>query len=413
MNLFTIPPQLAFLDAVAADWLDRAATPLAVADGLILLPTRRAARALAEAFLRVSGGRPLLLPRIVALGALDEAPLALAGALDLPPAVEPAQRLAALTRLILKMGGANGAPRTADRAWPLARGAGGTDGRGRARRGGPGARLPDAADERFAAHWAATLTFLKIVTEHWPAWLAEQGLMNPAARQVALLDAQAAAWLAAPPTERVLLAGTTGGIPAVARLARAVAGLPNGAVVLPGLDTAMPDSAWEALADSHPQAGLRRLLSGTRGNSRRRAALAGRGQGKLADGSGPAAARAAMLGRALLPGEALGDWTRDGAAPIDGALGGLHRLSPADQQEEAAAIALVLRQALETPRARAALVTPDRDLAGRVATELARYGVVADDSAGKNSPPRRRRCSCACWRWRWPSSWRRCRCWRC
>ena len=363
---------------------------MAVADGLILLPTRRAARALAEAFLRVSGGRALLLPRIMALGALDEAPLALAGALDLPPAVEPAQRLAALTRLILKMGGANGAPRTADRAWPLAAELAAL--MDEAERAGIdlGARLPDAADERFAAHWAATLTFLKIVTEHWPAWLAEQGLMNPAARQVALLDAQAAAWLAAPPTERVLLAGTTGGIPAVARLARVIAGLPNGAVVLPGLDTAMPDSAWEALSDSHPQAGLRRLLSGlgaTRGDVR---PWPGRGQGKLADGSGPAAARAAMLGRALLPGEALGDWTRDGAAPIDGALGGLHRLSPADQQEEAAAIALVLRQALETPRARAALVTPDRDLAGRVATELARYGVVADDSAGEElaaTPP--------------------------
>ncbi len=110
-----------FLDALAAEWLQRAGSdPLAVSRGLILVPTRRAARALAEAFLRASGGRPLLLPRITAFGALDEAPLTLAGALDLPPAVEPAQRLAALTLLILKMQGANGAPRTADRAWPLA-----------------------------------------------------------------------------------------------------------------------------------------------------------------------------------------------------------------------------------------------------------------------------------------------------
>ena len=64
------------------------------------------------------------------------------------------------------------------------------------------------------------------------------------------------------------------------------------------------------------------------------------------------------------------------------ACAGLARLDAADQQEEAAAIAIVLRDALETPGARAALVTPDRDLAGRVAAELLRYGVVADDSAG-------------------------------
>ena len=69
--------------------------------------------------------------------------------------------------------------------------------------------------------------------------------------------------------------------------------------------------------------------------------------------------------------------------PAPTAIDGMSLLSTADQQEEAAAIAMVLREALETPGATAALVTPDRDLAGRVATELLRYGVVADDSAGE------------------------------
>jgi ATP-dependent helicase/nuclease subunit B len=83
LNLYSIPFGVPFLDAIATDWLHRAGPdPLRIARGLILLPTRRAARALAEAFLRTSNGRPLLLPRITAFGALDEAPLALAGALD-------------------------------------------------------------------------------------------------------------------------------------------------------------------------------------------------------------------------------------------------------------------------------------------------------------------------------------------
>ncbi len=381
MNLFAIPPHVPFLDAVAADWLDRAATPLAVADGLILLPTRRAARSLADAFLRVSGGQALLLPRIMALGALDEAPLALAGALDLPPAVEPAQRLAVLTQMILGLQGHHGAPRTADRAWPLAVELAALMDEAERSDIDLAARLPDAADDRFAAHWAETLTFLAIVTHAWPAWLAEQGLLNPAARQVALLDAQAEEWRAAPPHERVLLAGTTGGIPAVARLARVIAGLPTGAVVLPGLDTDMTDSAWGALSDSHPQAGLRRLLDGL-GGTRGDILPLPQGEGE----SAVPPARAATISRALLPGQALNDWTGAGTAEIAGLL----RLTPADQQEEAAAIALVLRQALETRGARAALVTPDRDLAGRVATELARYGVIADDSAGEKltaTPP--------------------------
>ena len=370
MNLFTIPPAEPFLDMIAAHWLAQADDPLDASRGLILLPTRRAARSLAEAFVRASGGRPLLLPRIIALGALDEAPLTLTGALDLPPPVEPARRLAALTLLILKMNGANGAPRTADRAWPLAAELAALMDEAEREGIDLAARLPEAADPAYAAHWEQTLQFLRIVTRAWPDWLAEQGLMNPAARQVALLHAQADAWERQPPSERVLVAGTTGGIPAVARLLRAVARLPKGMVVLPGLDTAMSDEAWAALDDAHPQAGLRRLLQDL---------------GATRDDVGPwpgtmdATGRTATLSRALLPAKALTEWR--GAPPSD--INGLSLLAPADPQEEAIAIAMVLRDALEKPEATAALVTPDRELAGRVATELLRHGVVADDSAGE------------------------------
>ncbi|MDE2574598.1 MAG: double-strand break repair protein AddB, partial [Rhodospirillales bacterium] len=221
MNLATIPPDAPFLDLLAARWL--AETPAeAVPRGIILLPTRRAARALAEAFLRAGGGRPMLLPRITAIGAADEVPLALSGAFDLPPTVGEAVRLAALSRLILSMKGHGGAPRSADKAWLLARELASL--MDEAERAGIdlSERLPDAADPDFAQHWAKTLEFLHIVTAAWPQWLADNGLMNPAARQVALLEAQASAWEDVPPDFPVLAAGVTAGIPAVARLLRVV-----------------------------------------------------------------------------------------------------------------------------------------------------------------------------------------------
>lgn len=393
MNLFTLPPDAPFLDAVAAAWLGQAGTgdTLAVARGLILLPTRRAARALAEAFLRVSGGRALVLPRITALGALDEAPLVLTGALDLPPAVDPLLRLAALAKLILGMGGAYGAPDTADRAWALAAELAALMDEAERAEIDLALRLPDAADPAFAAHWAVTVEFLRIVSATWPRWLEEQGLTNPAARGVALLDAQAAAWERAPPAEPVWLVGTTGAIPVVARLARVVAQLPAGAVVLPGLDRDLPDPVWEALEPHHPQAGLRQLLArleATRGDVRPWPTA---GWGVAAPPIPPGRVR--LLRRALLPGMALEDWRPTPAeAPADaaGAVSGLFRLDPADPREEAAAIALILRGVLERPAARAALVTPDRALAGRVAAELLRWGVIADDSAGEKlaeTPP--------------------------
>jgi ATP-dependent helicase/nuclease subunit B len=385
LNLFTVPPHVPFLPAVAQGWLARACPdgsddPLAISDGLILLPTRRSARALADAFLRVRDGRPTLLPHITALGALDEAPLALAGALDLPPAVDPMRRLAALSKLILAMNGKGGAPRTADRAWLLAHELASL--MDEAERAGIDLadRLPDAADPEYADHWKQTLEFLHIVTGIWPAWLEDNGVMNPAARQVALLHAQADAWEASPPAHKVLIAGTTAGIPAVAHLLRVVAQLPTGQIVLPQLDLGMAEDAWATLEPSHAQAGLARLLSdldATRADIR---PWDSHTQPTIAPTRFP------VLSRALLPASALHDWMDRSPVPLDG----LTRLRSADQQQEAQAIALVLRDALETPGASAALVTPDRALAARVAAALLRFGIIADDSAGEplaDSPP--------------------------
>lgn len=375
-RIATVAPHLPFLDTLARRWLD--AHPGDPSRGLILLPTRRAARALAESFLHVSGGQPMLLPRIVALGALDEAALALSGALDLPPAVEPQLRLALLARLILKLPEAQGGVGTADRAWSLAQElASLMDEAERAELDLPAA-LAAANAGNYAEHWEVTLRFLGIVTRAWPDWLREKDLMNPAARQVALLRGQARAWRDNPPDMPIWAAGATGGIPAVTTLLRVVAGLPSGLVVLPGVDLAMAAAVWEDLDRAHPQATLAALLDGI--GARREEIVAWDGDSAVPRG------RALTLATALLPAAALNAWRHAGRAEI----AGLYRLDAADQQEEAAAIALVLREALETPNRSVALVTPDRALAARVSAELLRWGVIADDSAGEplaQTPP--------------------------
>jgi len=396
MNLHTIPPHVPFLDALAAYWLSRAGPdPLSLADGLILLPTQRAARALNEAFLRQSGGRPMLLPRIAALGALDEAPLALAGALALPPAVDSARRLAVLTRLVMALGGQYGAPGTADRAWQLAMELASLLDEAHRSEVNLAEALPAAAEAGYAEHWGRTIEFLRIVTGAWPEWLADNGLLDGADRNIKLLDTQAEAWSRQPANCPVIVAGTTGGIKAVARLIRVVAAMPGGMVILPGVDLAMDDAVWDQLDAGHPQAGLRRLLinlNATRGDvqpwpdaERTRKALRACPSGEE-QATSVTPGRCAALWQSLLPAQALGDWRSGGVADVKG----LTRLQAADQQEEAVAIALALRNALQVPHARAALVTPDRQLAVRVAAELGRYGVIVDDSAGEplaDTPP--------------------------
>jgi ATP-dependent helicase/nuclease subunit B len=375
VNLATIPPHLPFLDTLARRWLAASDDP---ARGLILLPTRRAARALAEAFLRARGGAATLLPRILALGALDETPLALAGALDLPPAVEPFERLAALARLVLALPAAAGGAAGPDAAWRLARELAALMDEAERAEIDLASALASAADAAYAEHWQVTLRFLDIVTRAWPEWLAERGLMNPAARQAALLRAQAQAWEDAPTPEPVWAAGITGAIPAVAALLGRVARLPRGCVVLPGLDPDMAAADWEDLEEPHMQAALRALLAAL--GAERRDVAVWDGASAVPEG------RPRTLAAALLPAGGLDAWRR----PLAPDTRGLLRLDAADQQEEAVAIALILRDALEEPGRRAALITPDRSLATRVAAELLRWGVVADDSAGESlaeTPP--------------------------
>ena len=378
-RLACIPHHLPFLDSLARRWLDRP-DPEAAAPGMILLPTRRAARALVEAFLRASGGRVLLLPRIAAVGALDEAPLALAGALDLPPAVPSMRRLAELSRLVLAAGrGLGGAPGAGD-AWRLARALAQLQDEAARAETDLAETLPRLAEdwsEAWAEHWRITLRFLRIVTEAWPRWLADNQMMDEAARQVALLRAQAAAWQAQPPVTPLWAAGFAQATPSLTALLRVVAGLPHGRVVFAGLDRTLDDAAFAALPDSHADCGAAQLLAALgarRDDVAEWNAPPGRGAPLVPPG------RVAALHTALLPEQALGAWL-DNDAPAD--LIGLAALSPADQQEEAGAIALLLRQALQTPGRRAALITPDRGLAARVVVELTRFGVAVDDSAGE------------------------------
>ncbi len=375
MNLAAFPPEAAFLPALAHAWLADGGDP---AGGLLILPNRRAARALAGAFLQANHGRSLLLPRIIAFDSIDEAALSVSGTLDLPPAVPPMMRQAILSKLILSLNGKNGAPRRLHAAWALAAELATLLDEAEAAEIDLRETLPGVVAGDLATHWQTTLKFLEIVTHNWPQILDELGLINPAKRQAALMDGQAAAWAANPPAERVWLV-TTNRAPAHARLARAIATLPQGRVILPGYDFALDDESWAALDAGHPQYGLAQLL-GAIGARREEILLRPAPLSTVPEG------RAALLSQALLPGAALHEWQKPSALGPSG----LFRLEAADEQEESTAIAMVLRDALETPGRSTALITPDRQLATRVTATLKRFGITADDSAGEilaHTPP--------------------------
>lgn len=374
--------------------------PLALADVTVYVPTRRAARALRSLFVDRAGGRSSILPVIRPLGEFDEDAVLFesgAAALDLLPPMPAAERVLALTPLVRAWKRRLPAhvaalfeedvivpASTADAIW-LARDLAALMDEVETE-GGRWERLADLVSGDIAGWWQVTLDFLEIVTRAWPTHLAEQSRSNPAAHRDALIRAEAARLAHNPPPGPVVTAGSTGSIPATAELLSVIAGLPRGAVVLPGLDLSMDARSWAELASAsaeasvlgHPQFGLARLL-GRLGLPREEVVEIGRRSTELAD-------RAMLLGEALRPAATTDGWAsaRRGIAEpaVQRALSGVTLVEAANEREEALAIAVALRIAVAMPGRVAALVTADRALARRVSVELQRFGIQADDSGG-------------------------------
>lgn len=409
-NVFSIPAGVEFLpalvDAVLTGSLVPPALssddPLALAGVTIFVPTRRAARALRAAFLEKLGGRAAILPTIRPLGEFEEDigafDPAAADILELAPPIGALDRILVLAPLVqawkgrlpvhirARFGEDVVVPAsTADAVW-LARDLAALMDEVEIE-GADWSRLSGLVPEDLAGWWQVTLDFLSIVTEHFPAALEARGQSSPGAHLTAMIDAEAARLVRNPPAGPVIAAGSTGSIPATARLLKAIAGLPNGAVVLPGLDAAIDARSWDMLGATprqpstfgHPQYGLSTLI-GRLGADRHAIEQIARPDPTLV-------ARTRLFGEALRPAETTDDWaeTRQHLPDLiaDGALDGVTVVEAANEREEALAIAVALRQAVATEGHRAALVTPDRALARRVAVELRRFGIAADDSGGR------------------------------
>ncbi|MCH8684289.1 hypothetical protein [Pedomonas mirosovicensis] len=121
-------------------------------------------------------------------------------------------------------------------------------------------QLRETVPDTLAEHWQMTLGFLSIVLDAWPQHLAERGLIDATDRRNRLLEALTRRWMDRPPDHLVVAVGSIGSIPAASDLLRVIARLPNGMVVLPGLDLELDDEAWDAVDPRHPQWDLKQLL---------------------------------------------------------------------------------------------------------------------------------------------------------
>ena len=420
-RLFSIPPGVPFLRRLAQALCDgvlvdgfryRPEDPLSLSAATIYVPTRRAARALRSEFVDLLGGKSAFLPNIRTLGESDEdigffeeqSP----ALLDLDPAVGATERLLELAQLITlwkrnlpkSVSTFHGEDRLiapaspADAVWLARSLADLLDAMETEER--PWSELDGLVAEDHALWWQLTLEFLKIAADFWPARLLELGGSSPAIHRNAVLRIEAARLQTAPPSGPIVVAGSTGSIPATAELMTVVARLPTGAVVLPGLDMDMEDAVWSEIGGpaapdlrdpalcAHPQYGLYVLL--------RKLGVDRADIDMLAQPETVLLQRNLLISSALMPAAATEKWA---SAPIEAevaaaALADVALIEAAGEREEALAIAIAMRLAAEQPDEapsdahprQVALVTPDRHLARRVVSELQRFGIDADDSGG-------------------------------
>jgi ATP-dependent helicase/nuclease subunit B len=425
-RVFTIAPGAPFLKTFAAALLDgrvvdgysRRLDPLELAEATIYVPTQRAARALADELARSLARPAALLPRILPLGALEEIETSFcfneAGIEStyepgLPEAAGEIERRMQLSGLIVTWARALShaivsvpqdgeyefdsgesllVATTAADAWHLSGELAGLIDE---------LIIEDVAWERlhplglpeFDPFWRITLDFLNIAIKEWPKILAERGLVDRARRQVALTELQASRLQDSSLRGPVIAIGSTGTNRATARLLAAIARAPRGAVVLPGLDLDLDNQAWAMVAGdasahidtsfTHPQAALSRLL--------RVLQMTREDVVNLGAITPELALRGKFVSQALRPAESTDEWItyHQNVDPTDlkAALEGVTLIEAADEREEALAVAIAMREVLETPHETAALVSPDRKLAHRVRAELLRWGIDADDSAGE------------------------------
>ncbi|MDP3689587.1 double-strand break repair protein AddB [Bradyrhizobium sp.] len=412
MRVFSVPVSAPFLRTVIAalidgrlvDGFEARIDPARLAQATLYLPTLRAGRMAREIFLDELKTDAVVLPRIVGLGDIDEDELAFAqatspgsAALEIPPAMDGLQRRLLLAQLIA-LWAKQIRPADAAQA-PLVT-------------GGPASTLaladdlarlmddmvtrkvawsaldglvPDALDR----YWQLTLQFLDIARTAWPDILAAHGRIEPAARRDLLIEAEAAR-LTAHHDGPVIAAGSTGSMPSTARLLHTVAGLPRGAVVLPGLDTDLDDDAWQLIggvqnadgrytahpASNHPQFAMHALLD--------RFGIK-RGDVDMLGNPAPHG-RDVLVSEAMRPSNATAQWHRRLVEPeiaekISRSMSHLAVIEAANPEMEALAIAVAMREARHLNKS-AALVTPDRALARRVAAALGRWNLEFDDSGG-------------------------------
>ena len=348
-----------------------------LSDTLVFVQGSGARQGLIDAFLNLSDGAATLLPRIITLGDIvgeNEALPPPLGSLDPPAVIDSLSRQGQLAKIIADMGPAIvGSDLSATQVWQLAKALGDLidefDMAGVER-----SDLKHLVPDDLAHHWQQSLELLNIVFDTWPAIRNRMGGQDNEKARAEILDHIAQHFAEDNEHTALYIAGTTGTRPSVRQFISRLYTQANATVILPGVDLDIPDDLYEDIDPSHPQWAMRQLL---------RAMAIDRAEVKSIDPKEPML-RVSLFQSALAPSRASENWFKDSFRTIapETLYSGVRLVEASGRREEAAAIALALREIVATKSKTGLLVTHDRSLAALVQQHLKIWDIAIDDAAG-------------------------------
>lgn len=379
MNFYTFPATNGFAYSLAAHCEAMATDKqIPLSSFKIFLPTRRGIRTLQEAFLNLSEGKPRLLPIIQSIGDadLEEVSFTTPEAANIPPAIDPLRRQMVLARLLEKL-------------WPhdyqyrqalgIAAELGHLIDQIHTEDLDP-STLGDLKSIRdYAAYWEITTSFLiPLLTEVWPTYLQSEGMIDPGLHRRLRINALTDFYKNNAPSSPVIVAGSTGSIPATRDFIKTIASMDNGQAILPALDMVMAEDSWFKMEDGHPQYLMKILLDYCK--------IDRKDVTVLSPPTNPD--RLMFVSEIMRPQLTTDQWPYlslpESKETILSGAEGIIVCEAETDHHEATTIALAMLEIAADPdkRKTATLITPDRYLAMRVQSLLRRWGIDIDDSGG-------------------------------
>lgn len=378
-KIYNVSAEISLVDFLAEHFFEQYTNaPEKLAEVLFLLPSRRACKNLQEAFVRINGRQPTILPKIKPIFDTEEEDICLCDGSDIElkisPEIPPFYRQLVFTKMILATPDKWGlGDISTAQAYALAQNL---------------AYLIDLTDENdldinniknivrseYAEHWQEILQLLAIITFHWPQILEQEKLSDSVKRRILMLREQLKMWHSEPPANKIVIAGTTAGFPIIKELIKTVSELNDGEVFLYGLDMYLSDDDWQKIDENHPQFELKELLDFLH---LKRCDVTSADSLKLSS-------KQRFVSEIMRPASSTREWQKIVHNKFaDDTFDFLKIINCDDLRQEAYAISLIMRETLETEGKTVALVTSDRNLSRRVISELKRWNIIADDSSGK------------------------------